>query len=90
MLRDEPEGQLAQGREVRVLEKVLRRAAARPSMYTFPSLRRSRRASGVRSTSSIWSASPKTESGTVSWTRAPVICQTASARLSMCWTLSVV
>ena len=47
-------------------------------------------ASGEESTSSIWSALRTTQSGTRSWTWAPVICSTASAMLSRCWMLTVV
>ncbi len=46
--------------------------------------------SGGRSINSIWSARSSAASGTVSCTRMPVICATASFRLSICWMLSVV
>ena len=48
-----------------------------------------RNASGVMSTSSIWSAARTTSSGTVSCCSMPVICATTSLRLSRCWTLTV-
>ncbi len=51
---------------------------------------RRRSCSGDESTSSVWLALRTTQSGTRSRTFAPVICSTASARLSMCWMLSVV
>ena len=65
-----------------------RRRSARPGRCCRAPCRR-RSASGVMSTSSIWSARRTTASGIVSRCLMPVICSTTSLSDSRCWMLSV-
>ncbi len=66
------------------------RAASTPSLgKTLPCAIRRRSASGVMSTSSIWSARRTHASGTVSSSTMPVVSSTTSWSDSSCWMLSV-